>query len=403
MDATRWQNLDHSPIAEFWDNRIAATSPPLDSKDSRIPEYPDQAAFITKWFEFYHGDPQMPWNRVSPGCLPVRDWRESMAILQIDRPVSAELGFPSLDATLDRLLEEEEQDSEASSNQIAGTGSQAEAAATHTRLPSAHVHPSHTTSHRSHALQEAREQVERISQRRECISRELSEIETELRSSRQHQMEITRNTRTAQQLERVFGTREEIRQQGANYVSPVASLFARAYERHRIAEEVRAEERRADDNSSRHRDLLEQMSHYRRMNRRHALYNLRSQADTQSMSPGETNAGEDAAHNPTPGADESGSSSSLDEDPATLQTLDNDDRPPPMADKDLIVKLNCRICFSQRADTAVLPCGHLTMCSYCAAIAIPSKPNDRTQPLARSPPCPLCRKTVKKIARIYLS
>ena len=396
--------FDNILPSEFWDNRLAATRPLLDVKDSRIPEHPNQVEFIAKWFDAYHRGPQVPWNQVSPGLLPVRDCADSMAFVQVERQVSAELRVPSLDAALDRLLDDEEEGveegrrgrDEQSPGQTEEPAPLAEAATTQARLTSANMHPVNAVSNRARALQESRDEVERISQRRERISRDLPEIEAELRTSRRHQMEITRNTRTAQQLERVFGTRDEIRQQGADYVSPVASLFASAYERHRVAEEVRAEERRADDSASQHRQILDQMNHYRRMNRRHALYNLRSQAGSrgQSMPSEEAN---------VEGAEESSSTSSGDEETADLQTLDNDDRPPPVADEDLRVQLDCKVCFSQRADTAVLPCGHLIMCSFCSAIAIPTKSNDRTQPLARNSPCPLCRKAVKKIVRIYLS
>ncbi|KAL9097513.1 MAG: hypothetical protein Q9165_000409 [Trypethelium subeluteriae] len=81
---------------------------------------------------------------------------------------------------------------------------------------------------------------------------------------------------------------------------------------------------------------------------------------------------------------------------------DDDGRPPPKSDKDMTVKLECKICYQQLADTVVLPCGHLVMCEWCAAQHVPSHQADRTRP-KRPADCPLCRKRIRQKAKIFRS
>lgn len=86
------------------------------------------------------------------------------------------------------------------------------------------------------------------------------------------------------------------------------------------------------------------------------------------------------------------------------RTLDGDNRPPPKSDEELTVKLACKICYTQLANTAVIPCRHMSMCEYCADIQIPVKEHNNTIPKEKSK-CPVCRKKVtsrvsdKSIAR----
>ncbi|MCJ1433519.1 hypothetical protein MMC27_002882 [Xylographa pallens] len=84
------------------------------------------------------------------------------------------------------------------------------------------------------------------------------------------------------------------------------------------------------------------------------------------------------------------------------KSLDKDDgRPDPITDEDdFLVKMECKICYSQVATVAVLPCGHCVMCKWCANEAIPSHKADQTVPQHRSA-CPVCRKRVKNKATIY--
>ena len=80
--------------------------------------------------------------------------------------------------------------------------------------------------------------------------------------------------------------------------------------------------------------------------------------------------------------------------------LDRDDgRPEPKGEGEMMVNFECKICFSQLASVAVLPCGHCVMCKWCADQTVPSHKADRTRP-AGVVNCPVCRKRVKQRVRL---
>ncbi|KAF2735989.1 hypothetical protein EJ04DRAFT_434019 [Polyplosphaeria fusca] len=80
-------------------------------------------------------------------------------------------------------------------------------------------------------------------------------------------------------------------------------------------------------------------------------------------------------------------------------TLDNQpNRPPPLKDAQMTKSLACQVCYCQIADMALLPCGHMVMCEYCADVVIPVK--NQQFPL-RPSKCPMCRKQVKQRIRIH--
>ena len=55
-----------------------------------------------------------------------------------------------------------------------------------------------------------------------------------------------------------------------------------------------------------------------------------------------------------------------------MPTLDNQpDRPAPKTDEEMTKTLACQVCYQQLADIAVLPCGHMVMCQWCADVVIP--------------------------------
>lgn len=89
--------------------------------------------------------------------------------------------------------------------------------------------------------------------------------------------------------------------------------------------------------------------------------------------------------------------------PPPLGGLDiADERPEAKTDEEMMVKVECKICLSQVADTACLPCGHLSMCSWCADQAVPVKKEDRTRPARKGIKCPVCRENVKSRAKIFV-
>ncbi|KAK0279389.1 hypothetical protein LTR35_008578 [Friedmanniomyces endolithicus] len=75
-------------------------------------------------------------------------------------------------------------------------------------------------------------------------------------------------------------------------------------------------------------------------------------------------------------------------------------RPEPRADEELKVNLDCRICYTQLAEIACLPCGHLVMCKWCSEQHSPVMAHDHTRPM-RAAGCPVCRKGIRQKLRVY--
>jgi hypothetical protein len=92
---------------------------------------------------------------------------------------------------------------------------------------------------------------------------------------------------------------------------------------------------------------------------------------------------------------------SMPERPSPIKGLDGDERPEAKTEEAMVFKLECRICYSQIADTACLPCGHLAMCQWCADQTIPVKDEDRTRPKDKFVKCPMCRVRVKQRVKIF--
>jgi len=84
----------------------------------------------------------------------------------------------------------------------------------------------------------------------------------------------------------------------------------------------------------------------------------------------------------------------------SVHSLDSQpDRPPPMSDDAMTKLLACQVCYQQLADTAVLPCGHMVMCQWCADVVVPVRHSHVAVPGAH---CPMCRRVVKQKFRIYM-
>lgn len=80
-------------------------------------------------------------------------------------------------------------------------------------------------------------------------------------------------------------------------------------------------------------------------------------------------------------------------------TLDNQpDRPPPKTDTEMTRTLACQVCYQQLADIAVLPCGHMVMCQWCADVVVPVK---HSHVPVRPSKCPMCRKQIKQRFKIH--
>ncbi|KAF2875069.1 hypothetical protein BDV95DRAFT_591810 [Massariosphaeria phaeospora] len=418
---TRWQSYCWF-CKEFWNNRLAATDPPLEAAQTQIPLIPDQTDFLERWFEFHQGYRIVrhadgteshrtavigePLSDVSPGFLPrTLDQLRTRTPNNASRPENrfrrrrleseAETSEPpqqSIEDVLDRLL------AEASEEEMEGTGVQ------------------------------------------EALPLDRQEIRP-----RRFRDRLDRVTR-------LFGTREDIQRE--DYESPVASMYNRAMDRYRRAEQQRAAEdtpaapprpltiqeiqdrRRALemqlDEQLEYQRILDDIAESRddsaaRIARLSVSFSvgafsgLASPTTTAPPStsisttsplasvfveptgPGSllptlgelehlrvlteaTSAARLARHNPPP--------------PGPSMTLDNQpSRPDPVSDEEMTRKLECRICYSQLADIAVLPCGHMVMCQWCADAVIPMK--HALAPL-RPTSCPMCRKSVKQRVKIHI-
>lgn len=371
----------------------------MDPAETRVPEVPDQGPFLAVWFDYHRGyriersidgserkvelQIEKPWRDVDPGELPLRNWSERrMTLRTATRESPQETLQVSLDSTLDHLLEQADDGSEAqASARIEGHDADADE-----RRRQADEKAIQEALERLNAADRTLSSATLRKQRAAC---ELQAAERALQASqitrrtaaREHQQaqELYQmlhrsdeaRAQAAQRLARVFGTREDIERQGAEYVSPLTDMFTRAYERFRTAEEVRAQERESAQNSERHREFLTEMVQQQYPALFHTIQDRVDQAAAQTE---------------------------------PLRTLDDEgvDRPEPKNDEELIVKLQCRVCLTQMADTACLPCGHLVMCIHCADILIPTRDNDATAPAKKSS-CPLCRKHVNRRVRVFVS
>ena len=75
-------------------------------------------------------------------------------------------------------------------------------------------------------------------------------------------------------------------------------------------------------------------------------------------------------------------------------------RPEPKTDEEMLISMECKICYTQTAEVACLPCGHLVMCRWCSDQHSPVLQHDRTRP-RRAAGCPVCRKGVRQKVRVY--
>lgn len=404
---TRWQRYCYF-CKEFWQNRLLATDPPMESNQTKVPEVPDQSQFLERWFDYHRGykivqgegeggqeeriecKPEIDWRQVDPGTLPIKNDVERLARTR-HAPVvriQAEPGV-SIESALDALLGEAEEDNMAVPHGHIAQTVEAPRAETSRGPTEADIQAAQQAKDKLDEADRLLADVEALHQR---LTQELATAESQLRERQSERRIALREHRGAQQLlrvlesqnrnrerdaarlARVWGSREEIAQQGANYVSPLAQMFTRAYERYRVAEEVRAEERASDEMTERQEQLIRSLGPW--------------------WNGGAISDADYAAELEVPREEEK------------LQTLDDEEsgRPEPKTDEEMTVPLICKICLQQPADIAVLPCGHMTMCQYCADVYMPIKDDDQTR-LVRKVPCPLpyCKKQVKRRVKIFIS
>ena len=95
-------------------------------------------------------------------------------------------------------------------------------------------------------------------------------------------------------------------------------------------------------------------------------------------------------------------SESASEEEDEEQGLDAKDsgRPQPKTDEEMTISMECRICYTQLAEIACLPCGHLVMCKWCSEQHSPAMAHDKTRP-RRAAGCPVCRKAIRQKVRVF--
>jgi hypothetical protein len=434
---------------------------------TRVPEIPDQTEFLERWWEFYQGYRVVklgdgseqriavmgePLREVSPGFLP-RTLDQLRAGVENDarrpenrlrrRRLSSDEERPeqphqSLEDALDDLLLEAE---EMADPDVAGFTEPPTAV-----TPQAQGHP--TEPPRPMTRPEARLQ------------------------------------RARERFARVFGSREE--QDQDDYESPLTQMYSRAYDRHRQAEERRAEGTETapalDGLSQRdRRDIEEQLLWGVMRESQEMTESLEPESEVWSYAPTRSQRLDDAEaeeimagfsfsgseatetaqrimaeYNQLVADDEAAlqviltgdptaaSSSTTPAPPGTqgwwsqirpqgaglppnalaevnrvrlsfeeelariraarppsppLMSLDTQpDRPAPKTDEEMTKVLACQVCYQQIADIAVLPCGHMVMCQWCADVVVPVKHGHIP---ARMTKCPMCRKQVKQRFRIH--
>ncbi len=392
--------------------------PPMAVGQTRVPEVPDQTDFVDKWHQYHQGYRivkaesdgsecredmlcEIPWKDVSPGHLPVINGVERVLALPAPRPISHTVPYVSLEATLDDMIEAATAEQETTTRSHRSNNNNV----SRHQIPSISI-PREIVDQ----LSDANEQLAEIQRRRHHVSEYLQRLENELRACEARQSQAARDQRTSQNMNRVFGTREEIARQGAAYVSPLTNMFTRAYERYGVAEEVRAEAVRAEEGRAEAVRAEEGRAEEVRAEEFHAVevhteeVRAEESASTQNSVRLQQVLADLARRNHSPDItipiyEDRVHGNVQTRRPLTLDD-ENDNRPAPQSEEDMTIKLVCKICLQQMADIAVLPCGHLVMCSFCAAIWVPPRPEDHTQPI-RKTSCPLCRKQVKKRVRIF--
>lgn len=255
----------------------------------------------------------------------------------------------------------------------------------------------------------------------------------------------SRRQRAQERFARVFGTVEDVQQE--DYESPLSNLYNRAWNRYRQAEDLRAtgdteapgleglstQERREIEDQLLWGVMRESQTGQELENNVWSYSPARDNPDTADMTITPPWANPPATTAPYTEPFTTTSSGSLSQVRLTLEqitselqrlraaseavasardalhsrveperpfpTLDNQpDRPAPKTDSEMTKVLACQVCYQQVADIAVLPCGHMVMCQWCADVVVPVK---HSHIPVRPSKCPMCRKQVKQRFKIH--
>ncbi|KAF1997142.1 hypothetical protein P154DRAFT_471607 [Amniculicola lignicola CBS 123094] len=478
---TRWQGYCWF-CKEFWTNRVACTDPSISIAQTQIPHIPAQDAFVAKWFEYHQGyrivrrsdgaDERItilaePFSEVNPGHLP-RTLDEMRRGVPNDnnRPQNrfrqAMLGeeteerdtgpHQTLDEALDSLLEDTAEPA-VPDNLLEGPEESI--------YNFSDIAPGPLQNYSS---TEALLGINHPPGIPNIVPRHFARTELRIQRARDR-------------LTRIFGTREEIQED--DYQSPISTMYNRAWDRYRRAEEVRSAEeplftpQQMDTLTPQERHEIEQQVLWgviRDTRNTPVRASEPSQSDPFSIlevpavreldanTPTPSTFNANGVENGTGDSSARPGTSSAATLRASLQNMNNEierlrdaattlaaarqaiaartpvgppvgniprhlyerlllerhlappappppsldnqpDRPPPLSDEEMTKKLACQVCYSQLADIALIPCGHMVMCQWCADVVIPVKHG--TVP-TRACTCPMCRKGVKSRVKIHI-
>ncbi|EXJ62668.1 hypothetical protein A1O7_03106 [Cladophialophora yegresii CBS 114405] len=188
-----------------------------------------------------------------------------------------------------------------------------------------------------------------------------------------------------------LGTREEV--QSEDYVSPLATMYGRAWNRYREAEERRAANRQLNTDAvdmfgtgppqlqDPGQQFIESMNNMRRVSEQEFRARMDAIAEAQA-----------ALMNPLTEPDVNPIDSQL-------------SRPPPISSEEMTANIECRICHEQKMDTILEPCMHLSICHWCLEVMRARVRRYRIDPEngERRLRCPICRRNVTQARRIYMA
>ncbi|KAI9825121.1 MAG: hypothetical protein M1832_001441 [Thelocarpon impressellum] len=407
----------------FWEARVAAESPPIQSAQTRVPAVPDQTEFLDTWYAYHRGYREVtlqsgevrreemlgePLKDVAPGHLP-RSLEELLRLevespardavpLGVEHPVGDPDGAAAYTESQSRRLSALRRALRRVRRGIGrlmfGLGELSDAVPEARQLTLAGGDIDRQLDLVEEGLSETQEHLHGANASRRATAAHVFGEPLALVPEEEER-------RSNERLASAFGSRE-MEQQRAESESLFHRLRRRAMRRDGEAEERLLSDSTATSESSRPASSRSRARPQRRRSPPTAP------PPPEPVGEGLAEAAELSSPHPSPSAPYSYGSygSSSDSDSASASALGkglddaHDGRPPPLDDGQMTVSLECKVCYSQIADTAVLPCGHMVMCRWCAEIHIPSAPRDRTA-VNWPASCPLCRRKVRQKIKIY--
>lgn len=212
-----------------------------------------------------------------------------------------------------------------------------------------------------------------------------------------------------------LGTREEV--QSDDYVSPIASMYGRAWHRYREAEDRRLGEQRRETqrnayvNAVLEADRSETSNSIAALSRALDEHDELSQQFHESMNMQLRTTRENflrmlrpTTQPPIP-LNEPAQSNPLVEPEVTNPIDSQESRPLSLSTEEMTANIACRICHEQKIDTLLEPCMHVAICHWCIEV-MTERVRRHRQGLSNGDErlrCPICRRNVNQFRKVYLS